>query len=92
MTDTGDAAIWRALELAWRGLCTPTPNPRVGCVIVPRRGGDEVVGEGWHERAGGHMRKCMPCARREYVRAVRRRMSRWSRVRIRAARRRVAKR
>jgi diaminohydroxyphosphoribosylaminopyrimidine deaminase/5-amino-6-(5-phosphoribosylamino)uracil reductase len=40
----------RALELAQRGLYTTTPNPRVGCVIV--RGGT-VVGEGWHEKAGG---------------------------------------
>jgi len=40
----------RALELAARGLYTTTPNPRVGCVIV--RAG-RVVGEGWHERAGG---------------------------------------
>ena len=40
----------RALELAQRGLYTTTPNPRVGCVIV--RDGI-VVGEGWHERAGG---------------------------------------
>src|SRR5688572_2714557 len=40
----------RALELAERGLYTTTPNPRVGCVIVK---GGEVVGEGWHERAGG---------------------------------------
>ena len=39
----------RALELAERGLYTTTPNPRVGCVIA--RDG-EVVGEGWHERAG----------------------------------------
>lgn len=39
----------RALELAARGLYTTTPNPRVGCVIV--RDG-EVVGEGWHARAG----------------------------------------
>jgi diaminohydroxyphosphoribosylaminopyrimidine deaminase/5-amino-6-(5-phosphoribosylamino)uracil reductase len=39
----------RALELAARGLYTTTPNPRVGCVIV--RDG-EIVGEGWHERAG----------------------------------------
>jgi diaminohydroxyphosphoribosylaminopyrimidine deaminase / 5-amino-6-(5-phosphoribosylamino)uracil reductase len=39
----------RALELARRGLYTTTPNPRVGCVVV--RDGN-VVGEGWHERAG----------------------------------------
>lgn len=39
----------RALELACRGLYTTDPNPRVGCVLVK---GDEVVGEGWHERAG----------------------------------------
>jgi len=39
-----------ALQLAERGLHTTTPNPRVGCVIV-RDGA--VVGEGWHERAGG---------------------------------------
>ena len=39
----------RALALAERGLCTTTPNPRVGCVIV-RNG--EVIGEGFHERAG----------------------------------------
>jgi diaminohydroxyphosphoribosylaminopyrimidine deaminase / 5-amino-6-(5-phosphoribosylamino)uracil reductase len=39
----------RALALAERGLCTTTPNPRVGCVIVKD---GEVIGEGWHERAG----------------------------------------
>jgi len=39
----------RALSLAERGLYTTTPNPRVGCVLV--RDG-QVVGEGWHERAG----------------------------------------
>ena len=39
----------RALELARKGLYTTHPNPRVGCVIV--RDG-EVVGEGWHVRAG----------------------------------------
>jgi len=41
----------RALALAERGLNTTTPNPRVGCVIVDAAG--EVVGEGWHEAAGG---------------------------------------
>lgn len=39
-----------ALRLAEHGLYTATPNPRVGCVLV--RDG-RVVGEGWHERAGG---------------------------------------
>jgi diaminohydroxyphosphoribosylaminopyrimidine deaminase/5-amino-6-(5-phosphoribosylamino)uracil reductase len=39
----------RALRLAERGRYTTHPNPRVGCVIV--RDG-EVVGEGFHERAG----------------------------------------
>lgn len=46
-----DAAhMARALELARRGLQTTHPNPRVGCVIVQ---GGVVVGEGFHERAGG---------------------------------------
>ena len=40
----------RALQLAQKGLYTTDPNPRVGCVIVKN---NEIVGEGWHERAGG---------------------------------------
>ncbi len=40
----------RALALAGRGLYTTSPNPHVGCVIV--RDG-QVVGEGFHARAGG---------------------------------------
>jgi diaminohydroxyphosphoribosylaminopyrimidine deaminase/5-amino-6-(5-phosphoribosylamino)uracil reductase len=40
----------RALELAERGRGTTHPNPLVGAVLV--RDG-RVVGEGWHERAGG---------------------------------------
>jgi diaminohydroxyphosphoribosylaminopyrimidine deaminase / 5-amino-6-(5-phosphoribosylamino)uracil reductase len=43
-------SIERALELAERGRGTTHPNPVVGAVVV-REG--EVVGEGWHERAGG---------------------------------------
>jgi len=39
----------RALELAERGRGTTHPNPVVGAVVV--RDG-EVVGRGWHERAG----------------------------------------
>ncbi|MDO8812884.1 MAG: bifunctional diaminohydroxyphosphoribosylaminopyrimidine deaminase/5-amino-6-(5-phosphoribosylamino)uracil reductase RibD [Gallionella sp.] len=44
-------SLWmaQALQLAERGLYTTSPNPRVGCVLV-REG--NVVGEGWHERAG----------------------------------------
>lgn len=38
-----------ALQLAERGLWTTSPNPRVGCVLAR---GSEIVGEGWHERAG----------------------------------------
>jgi len=41
--------MWRALELAERGRGRTAPNPVVGCVIVQ---GDEIVGEGFHERAG----------------------------------------
>src|SRR5512145_3404771 len=40
----------RALQLAERGLFTTAPNPRVGCVLVSN---GEIVGEGWHEFAGG---------------------------------------
>ncbi|MEZ5506788.1 MAG: bifunctional diaminohydroxyphosphoribosylaminopyrimidine deaminase/5-amino-6-(5-phosphoribosylamino)uracil reductase RibD [Gammaproteobacteria bacterium] len=41
-----------AIRLAWRGLYTTHPNPRVGCVIV---NDGIVVGQGWHEFAGqGH--------------------------------------
>ncbi len=38
-----------ALQLAERGLYSAHPNPCVGCVLVH---GDEVVGAGWHRRAG----------------------------------------
>ena len=48
-TDFDRRAMTRALELAERGLETTDPNPRVGCVIAY---GEEIVGEGWHERAG----------------------------------------
>jgi diaminohydroxyphosphoribosylaminopyrimidine deaminase/5-amino-6-(5-phosphoribosylamino)uracil reductase len=39
----------RALELAERGRYSVSPNPMVGCVIVRD---DNVIAEGWHERAG----------------------------------------
>jgi diaminohydroxyphosphoribosylaminopyrimidine deaminase/5-amino-6-(5-phosphoribosylamino)uracil reductase len=40
----------RALHLAELGLNSTHPNPRVGCVVVLN---GEIVGEGWHRRAGG---------------------------------------
>ena len=43
------AYMAQALRLAEKGLYSTSPNPRVGCVIV--RDG-QVVGSGWHERAG----------------------------------------
>jgi diaminohydroxyphosphoribosylaminopyrimidine deaminase/5-amino-6-(5-phosphoribosylamino)uracil reductase len=43
------AHMARALRLAERGLYTTQPNPRVGCVIAR---GDEILGEGFHVRAG----------------------------------------
>lgn len=46
---TAHGYLSRALQLARRGLYSTDPNPRVGCVLV--RDG-EVVGEGWHARAG----------------------------------------
>jgi diaminohydroxyphosphoribosylaminopyrimidine deaminase/5-amino-6-(5-phosphoribosylamino)uracil reductase len=42
-------SLERALELAERGRGTTYPNPVVGAVVVQ---GDEVVGEGWHQRKG----------------------------------------
>lgn len=39
----------RAIELAKKGIYTTAPNPNVGCVIAKE---GEVVGEGYHFRAG----------------------------------------
>ena len=44
------AFMARAVQLAKRGLFSADPNPRVGCVLV---NAGQIVGEGWHERAGG---------------------------------------
>lgn len=41
----------RALSLARRGAGRTAPNPMVGCVIVSPEG--EIIGEGWHQKAGG---------------------------------------
>jgi diaminohydroxyphosphoribosylaminopyrimidine deaminase / 5-amino-6-(5-phosphoribosylamino)uracil reductase len=39
----------RAIQLAERGRYTTAPNPCVGCVLVRDA---QIVGEGWHRRAG----------------------------------------
>ena len=38
-----------SLRLAEKGLYSTAPNPRVGCVIAHN---NQIVGRGWHERAG----------------------------------------
>lgn len=43
------AYMAQALRLAEQGLYSTHPNPRVGCVVVAQ---GQVVGEGWHVRAG----------------------------------------
>lgn len=43
------AMMLRAIKLAKNGQFTTTPNPNVGCVIARD---DEIVGEGYHYRAG----------------------------------------
>ncbi|MYB17859.1 MAG: bifunctional diaminohydroxyphosphoribosylaminopyrimidine deaminase/5-amino-6-(5-phosphoribosylamino)uracil reductase RibD [Holophagales bacterium] len=45
-----ERAMARALTLARRGRYTVAPNPLVGAVVT---NGVEIVGEGWHRRAGG---------------------------------------
>jgi diaminohydroxyphosphoribosylaminopyrimidine deaminase / 5-amino-6-(5-phosphoribosylamino)uracil reductase len=49
-TDTDRAHLGRAIELARKGEGQVKPNPLVGAVVAR---GDEVLGEGWHERFGG---------------------------------------
>ena len=49
-TSTDHALMTRALRLAERGAFTTRPNPMVGCLIAH---GEDVVGEGWHQRKGG---------------------------------------
>jgi diaminohydroxyphosphoribosylaminopyrimidine deaminase/5-amino-6-(5-phosphoribosylamino)uracil reductase len=48
-TDTDKAHLTRAIDLADRGAGVVKPNPVVGAVIAR---GEQVLGEGWHERYG----------------------------------------
>ena len=50
MFDENDINMMRnALALARQGRFSTSPNPRVGCVIAI---GSQVVGQGFHVRAG----------------------------------------
>ncbi len=49
MTRDDHLFMARAIRLARQGLYTTDPNPRVGCVLVKD---GEIVGEGYHHRAG----------------------------------------
>jgi diaminohydroxyphosphoribosylaminopyrimidine deaminase / 5-amino-6-(5-phosphoribosylamino)uracil reductase len=48
--DTDKAHLARAIELAGKGTRAVKPNPVVGAVVAR---GEQVLGEGWHERYGG---------------------------------------
>ncbi|MFT5032744.1 MAG: diaminohydroxyphosphoribosylaminopyrimidine deaminase [Bacteroidia bacterium] len=47
-----DDAYWmaEAIALAARGRYSTSPNPQVGCVLVKE---GRLLGQGWHQRAGG---------------------------------------
>lgn len=49
-SDADSQFMQRALAVAARGQGSVEPNPLVGAVIVQ---GDQIVGEGWHQRFGG---------------------------------------
>ena len=51
LTAVETSAMERAIELAARGAGTALPLTVVGCVLLPAAG--RVVGEWFHERAGG---------------------------------------
>ena len=57
--DADRRAMNRALALARRGRFTAAPNPLVGAVVV---GAGEIVGSGWHRRAGGEHAEAMALA------------------------------
>src|SRR5882757_3153900 len=48
-TDIDTAHLARAIELAQNGTGAVKPNPVVGAVVAR---GEQVIGEGWHERFG----------------------------------------
>lgn len=67
-SDTDRQAMARALELGRRGMYTADPNPYVGCVLWKA---GHVVGEGWHQKAGGpHAEAAALAAAREAARGA----------------------
>ena len=57
--DADRRAMGRALALARRGRLTTAPNPMVGAVVTKS---GEIVGAGWHRRAGGEHAEAMALA------------------------------
>ncbi len=47
---TNDQAMKKAIELAFRGTGSVSPNPLVGCMLLKN---DRIIGEGWHHEFGG---------------------------------------
>ena len=59
MQELEEKYMRRCLELAGYGLGTTYPNPMVGCVIVCD---EKIIGEGWHQKAGGPHAEVMAIA------------------------------
>ena len=70
--ETAERFMRRALELAERGRGLTSPNPLVGAVVVTS--GGDVVGEGFHARAGGPTPRSRPCGQPAPARAAQRSM------------------
>jgi len=51
LSERNDFFMQRCIDLAEKGRGFVNPNPMVGCVIVKN---GNIVGEGYHERFGGH--------------------------------------
>ncbi len=49
MVESDSLFLDAAVELAHKGLYSTAPNPRVGCLLVNE---GQVIGRGWHRRAG----------------------------------------
>ena len=71
----------QAIELAKRGLYSTKPNPNVGCVIVKD---DQLIGQGFHPKAGQPHAEVLPYAKRVNMHKVQRLMSRLNHVHIMA--------